>query len=70
MSSSELEYVLSLRDANIGSNEIRLRAEMIEFIQQHEDAVLDQLRAHGSALIPTSFGEITLDLSDLHAAIA
>jgi hypothetical protein len=70
MSSSELEYVLSLRDVNIGSSQKRLRAEIIEFIQRHEEAVLAQFRAHDAAVIPTSFGEITLNLSDLHEAIA
>ena len=70
MSSSELEYVLSLRDANIGTSQKRLRAEIIDFIQRHEDAVLDQLRTHESAVIPTSFGEITLNLNDLREAVA
>ncbi|MDE1178786.1 MAG: hypothetical protein PW789_19605 [Edaphobacter sp.] len=70
MSSSELEYVLSLRADNIGTSQKRLRAEIIAFIQRHEDAVLDQFRAHESAVIPTSFGEITLNLADLHEAIA
>jgi nitroimidazol reductase NimA-like FMN-containing flavoprotein (pyridoxamine 5'-phosphate oxidase superfamily) len=70
MSSSELEYVLSLRDVNVGTSQKRLRAEIIEFIQRHEDAVLAQLRTHESAVIPTSFGEITLNLADLHEAIA
>jgi hypothetical protein len=70
LSSQELEYVLSLRDDNIGTSQKRLRAEIIEFIQRHEDAVLDQLRAHESAVIPTSFGEITLHLSDLRDAVA
>jgi hypothetical protein len=32
--------------------------------------VLDQLRTHESAVIPTSFGEITLHLSDLREAVA
>jgi hypothetical protein len=66
----ELEHVLSLIDANIGSNQTRLRSEIIGFIQSHEDAVLDQLRAHESATIPTSFGEIVLDLADLREAVA
>ena len=70
MSSSELEYVLSLRDGNISSSQKRLRAEIIEFIQRHEEAVLAQLRAHDQAVIPTSFGEITLNLADLHEAVA
>lgn len=70
MSSSELEYVLSLRDTNIGTSQTRLRSEIIEFIQRHEDAVLDQLRTHESAVIPTSFGEITLNLADLREAVA
>jgi nitroimidazol reductase NimA-like FMN-containing flavoprotein (pyridoxamine 5'-phosphate oxidase superfamily) len=55
---------------NIGTSQKRLRAEIIEFIQRHEDAVLAQLRMHESAVIPTSFGDITLDLADLHEAIA
>jgi hypothetical protein len=70
MSSSELEYVLSLRDANVGTSQKRLRAEIIDFIQRHEDAVLDQLRTHEAAIIPTSFGEITLNLADLREAVA
>jgi nitroimidazol reductase NimA-like FMN-containing flavoprotein (pyridoxamine 5'-phosphate oxidase superfamily) len=55
---------------NIGTSQKRLRAEIIEFIQRHEDAVLAQLRTHESAVIPTSFGEITLNLADLHEAVA
>ena len=38
-------------------------------LAEHE-AELAQLRAHDEAVIPTSFGEITLNLSDLHDAIA
>ena len=44
--------------------------EIIEFIQRHEDAVLAQLRMHDEAVIPTSFGEITLNLADLREAVA
>ena len=39
MSSSELEYVLSLRDLNIGASQKRLRAEIIEFIQDRKSVV-------------------------------
>jgi hypothetical protein len=70
LSGPELDYVLSLRDTNVGANQTRLRSEIISFIQGHEDAVLDQLRAHASAVIPTSFGEIVLDLADLREAVA
>lgn len=70
MNGRELEQMLSLIDANIGSNQTRLRSEIIRFIEGHEDSVLDQLRAHESATIPTSFGEIVLDLADLRDAIA
>ncbi len=70
MNGHDLERVLSLIDENIGFNQIRLRSEIIRFIQGHEDVVLDQLRAHESAVIPTSFGEIVLDLADLRAAVA
>jgi hypothetical protein len=70
MNGPELEYVLSLRDANIGSNQTRLRSEIIRFIQSHESTVADQLRAHASATIPTSFGAIVLNLADLRDAIA
>jgi hypothetical protein len=66
----ELEQMLRLIDANIGSNQTRLRSEIIHFIESHEDVVLDQLRAHESAVIPTSFGEIVLDLADLREAVA
>jgi hypothetical protein len=66
----ELEQMLSLIDANIGSNQTRLRSEIIRFIEGHEDSVLEQLRAHESAVIPTSFGEIVLDLADLRDAVA
>ncbi len=70
MNGRELEQMLALIDANIGSNQARLRSEIIRFIESHEDIVLDQLRAHESAVIPTSFGEIVLDLADLREAVA
>ncbi len=70
MNGHDLERVLSLIDENIGANQVRLRSEIIQFIQDHEDQVLDQLRMHESASIPTSLGEITLNLSDLREAVA
>jgi hypothetical protein len=70
MNGHDLERILALIDENIGANQVRLRAEIIRFIEEHEDAVLDQLRAHASAVIPTTFGEIVLDLADLQAAVA
>jgi hypothetical protein len=70
MNGWELERLLTFIEENIAANEVRLRAEIIRFIQKHEDAVLDQFRAHQSAVIPTSFGEIVLDLADLRAAVA
>jgi hypothetical protein len=66
----DLERVLSLIDENIGDNQTRLRFEIIQFIRNHEDFVVDQLRANESATIPTSAGEITLNLADLREAVA
>lgn len=70
MNGHDLERVLSLIEENIGANQIRLRSEIIRFIQNHEDEVLDQLRSTESATIPTSSGEITLNLADLREVVA
>ena len=70
MNGHDLERVLSLIDENIGDNQTRLRFEIIQFIQNYEDFVVDQLRANESATIPTSAGEITLNLADLREAVA
>ena len=70
MSGYEVERVLSLINENIGANDVLLRSEVFQFIEDNEDLVLDQLRAHESATIPTSFGKITLNLDDLRRAVA
>ncbi len=69
MNGQELERVLSLIDANVGANQIRLRSEILTFIQANEDNVLKQLREKKSAAIPTSAGSIILKLSDLEQLV-
>ncbi|HEY0264199.1 MAG TPA: hypothetical protein VGC07_06730 [Granulicella sp.] len=70
MNGRELEHVLSLIDENVSANQALRCSEIFRFIENHEDEVLAQLREHKAAQIPTSFGDITLNLSDLLKAIA
>jgi hypothetical protein len=69
MNGWELERLLTMIDENIEENEVRLRAEILRFIQNHEDDVVDQLRKKEVARIPTSFGDFALSLVDLRNKI-
>ena len=69
MNGWELERLLDMIDENMEANEVRLREEILRFIQKHEDAVVDQLKKQRSVKIPTSFGEFVLNLTDLRNKI-
>lgn len=69
MNGFELERILSMIDVNVKANRPRLRAEVIRFIQNHEDEVLAQLRAKSEASVPTSLGIVTLRLADVMKAV-
>jgi Lhr-like helicase len=66
----ELEHVLSMIEENISANQTILRSEVFRFIKRNEDEVVAQLRKNARARIPTSFGEMILNLADLHKAVA
>jgi hypothetical protein len=66
----EVEHVLSLIEQNVSSNRVLLRSEIFRFIEKHQDEVVAQLRRSASVRIPTSYGEMTLDLADLRKAVA
>jgi hypothetical protein len=65
MNGWELERLLDMIDENMEANEVRLRAEILRFMQNHEDSVVEQFRSSESARIPTSFGDFLLRLADL-----
>lgn len=69
MNGWELERLLKLIDENIEENGVRLRSEIVSFIEKHEDTVLEQLRSEKAARIPTSFGEFLLNIGDLRNQI-
>jgi hypothetical protein len=69
MNGWELERLLDMIDENMEANEVRLRSEILRFIQKHEDAVVTQLNKDKSVKIPTSFGEFILNLGDLRNKI-
>ena len=65
MNGWELERLLKLIDENMEENEVRLRSEILRFMKNHEDTVVEQFRRSESARIPTSFGDFLLRLTDL-----
>ncbi len=69
MNGWELERLLTMIDENLEENGVRLRAEILRFMKNHEDAVVEQFRRSASARIPTSFGDFLLRLSDLRKNI-
>lgn len=70
MNGRELEHVLSLIDANIGTTQNRVRQEILRFITEHQDRVLEELRQTQHASIPTSSGCVEISLADLREAVA
>ncbi|WP_263382793.1 hypothetical protein [Granulicella arctica] len=70
MNGRELEHVLSLIEQNVSANQVLLRSEIFRFIEKHQDEVVAQLRHSATARIPTSYGEMTLNLADLRKAVA
>jgi len=70
MNSSEMRRLAELIEANAAANTPRLREEMMRYMRDNEDAVVDELRSKGVAAIRTSFGIIDLKLSALLAAVA
>lgn len=69
MNGWELRRLLDMIDQNIEENEVRLRGEILRFIKNNEDAVVEQLKKEKSVKIPTSFGEFVLKLGDLRNKI-
>ena len=69
MNGWELRRLFGLIDQNIEENEVRLRSEILHFIQKHEDDVVDRLNKEKSVKIPTSFGDFVLKLGDLRNKI-
>jgi hypothetical protein len=69
MNGWELERLLKLIDENIEENGVRLRSEIVRFIDKNEATVLEQLRTEEIARIPTSFGEFLLNIGDLRNQI-
>jgi hypothetical protein len=65
MNGWELERLLDMIDENMEANGVRLRAEILRFMKNHEDTVVDQFRRSESVRIPTSFGDFVLHLADL-----
>jgi hypothetical protein len=69
MNGWEMRRLLDLVDQNVEENELRLRGEILRFIKNHEDDVVDRLNREKSVTIPTSFGEFVLTLGDLRNRI-
>jgi len=69
MNGWEMRRLLDLVDQNVEENELRLRGEILRFIKNHEDDVVDRLNREKSVKIPTSFGEFVLNLGDLRNRI-
>ena len=70
MNNFELERVLALIEANVQTNQPRVRSEVMRYIQEHEDDVLQQLRTLRQANVTTSLGTVVLRLADIEAAVA
>jgi hypothetical protein len=58
-----LETVLDLIDANLASN----RDEVLQYIQENEDHVANELHNKGQVDIPTSAGTVTIQRKDIAA---
>lgn len=69
MATNAMDWVVKQIDESVAVNGPRLRDETFDYIQHHEADVVNQLRSHQYAAIPTSFGMIKLTLSDLEAAL-
>lgn len=64
MFGAQLETVLDLIDANLAMN----RDEVLQYIQDHEDIVANELHKNGQVDIPTSGGVVTIRRKDIIAA--
>ena len=60
---------LKIVDESVAVNGPRLSKEVLAYIGENEPSVADQLRRQSFATIPTSFGLIRLNLSDLAAVV-
>lgn len=70
MNGAQLERVLDLIDASVAANLPVTQSEVLQFIADHEDEVVEQLRRNGVARVPTSSGSVSITLSDLNLAAA
>ena len=70
MSGREIENLLALIDDNMSANDHLLRSDVMAYLSSNQDLVLKQLRDYGKVTIPSSLGEVTIDLAQLQAAVA
>ena len=70
MSGIEIERMLKMIDANVDANLQVLRPEILRYISEHEDSILDQLRTQEVISIPTSTGIVTIPKSEIEPVLA
>ena len=69
MSGSDLLKMLSAMDENARDTTERVGSEVVSYIRDHTDEVIQQLRASRVALVPTSIGNVEVKPSDLRQAL-
>lgn len=66
MNAAQIENVFQLIDRNIAMT----RAEAVDYIRKHRAEIARAIADHGTAVIPTSAGDLKLSKSDLAAVAA
>jgi type I restriction-modification system DNA methylase subunit len=70
MNGIQLEGVLNLIDSNIHSNMDLVRAEVVQFLQDHADQLAEQISKQGYGTITTQIGQLRVTKEDLEAVYA
>ena len=70
MSGIEIERMLRMIDANLAANTKVREAEILSYLNEHGQDVVEELRTRGVASIPTSTGTVTIPMSALETAAA
>jgi hypothetical protein len=70
MNGIQLEGVLNLIDSSIHSNMDLVRAEVVQFLQDHADQLAEQISKQGYGTITTQIGQLRVTKEDLEAVYA
>ena len=65
MDSTQIDHLLNLIEEKGASQRVAARDEAAIYIRLHMNEVADQLESRGSALIPTSYGDVVLTSEDV-----